>query len=262
MNTESARVLLVVPSLGRRPHLLREALDSIVRQGTSADIILVSPINDETKRIADDFKATLIADPGGLPQAINLGVANAQSHHDYVNWLGDDDLLEDGSLARTTEALEQCPDAVVAYGACRYIDGEGRELWVNKAGPWASWMLSWGPDLIPQPGMLIRRTAWERVGGVDPTYRFAFDLDLLLRLKRYGRLINVGGIVASFRWHPDSLTVGDRSTNLAESERAKRTALGPVASHLRWLWEPPVRGATRAAAWELSRRAQRMTANR
>ena len=56
---------------------------------------------------------------------------------------------------------------VVAFGACRYIDPQGRELWISKAGPWAPRVLKWGPDLIPQPGMLVRRSAWSAVGGLD-----------------------------------------------------------------------------------------------
>ena len=96
---------------------------------------------------------------------------------------------------------------------------------------------------------------WKSVGGVDESYRFAFDLDLLLRLRKLGPLVDTGTIVSSFRWHADSLTVGDRTTNLQESERAKRAALSPNTRKMAWLWERPVRGATRIAAWEVSRRA-------
>jgi len=147
----------------------------------------------------------------------------------------------------------------VAFGSCRYIDGAGRELWVSKAGSWAPRVLLWGPDLIPQPGMLVRVEAWRQVGGLDESYRLAFDLDLLLRLRKHGRLVETPKIVSSFRWHADSLTVDDRSTNIAESERAKRAALSPTARRLAWIWEAPVRVATRAAANSVNRRAQKAT---
>jgi hypothetical protein len=39
-----------------------------------------------------------------------------------VPWLGDDDLLEPGSLTATVAALDADAGAVVAYGSCRYID--------------------------------------------------------------------------------------------------------------------------------------------
>ena len=255
-------VLIVVPTLGQRLGHLRDCLASINIQDPAPSIVLVGPDAPEIRTLASDFGAIWVPDPGSQTKAINDGVATASSHIKYVNWLGDDDLLEPGAISATRDALEADPSATVAYGSCRYIDESGSPLWVNSAGSWASRILSWGPDLIPQPGMLVRLSAWNLVAGVDESYRFAFDLDLLLKLKRIGPLIDVGQIVSSFRWHPDSLTVGDRATNLAESERAKRNALSPRMRPVAWVWEKPVRGATRIAAWEVSRRAQRASGRR
>lgn len=250
---------MVVPTLGNRPQLLRQCLASIVEQSIESTVVLVAPReNVDVKAIAGEFGAQLVADPGSLAAAINVGVAHVPSHDvEYVNWIGDDDLLEAGSLQSTVEALDNALGSVLAFGACRYIDENGAELWVSKAGQWAPRILKWGPDLIPQPGMLVRRSAWEAVGGLDESFRFAFDLDLLLKLQVQGNFVDVGRVVSSFRWHGDSLTVGDRSTSLHESEVARRRALSPMARRLAWIWEGPVRVATRVAAGELHRRARR-----
>jgi GT2 family glycosyltransferase len=249
---------MVVPTLGRRIELLEQCLDSISRQSTPTSIVIVAPTGiAAVEALASRFNAALVPDPGSLAGAINAGVAHAGSSHEFVNWSGDDDLLEPGSLEATVRALDARSERVLAYGACRYIDADGTELWVSRAGKWAPRILKWGPDLIPQPGMLVRQTAWEQVGGLDESFKFAFDLDLLLKLQVMGKFFDVGQIVSSFRWHGDSLTVGDRSTSLAESERARRRALSPVARRGAWLWERPVRLATRMAANELHRRAAR-----
>jgi len=237
--------------------MLLENLASIRTQSVPSDIVIVGPVDDPViGKAAKDFDARLVADPGSLPGAINVGVDCREPRHEFVNWLGDDDLLEAGSLATTTAALDRDPSAVLAYGACRYIDDSGAELWISRAGRWAPRILSWGPDLIPQPGMLVRVDAWAAVGGLDESFRFAFDLDLLLKLRRLGELVSVPDVVAAFRWHGDSLTVADRTTNLVESERAKGRALAPMARRFSWLWRRPVRAATRLAAWEVSRRAR------
>ena len=251
-----ARVLIAVPTRGQRTALLRQCLDSIAGQGVPVDVVIVGPKNPELVAIAAEFDFALLDDPGSLPKAINLGLSTAQAQHEYLNWLGDDDLLVPGSAARVVQALDEDRQAVVAYGACRYIDDQGHDLWVNRAGPWANRLLSWGPDLIPQPGMLIRADAWKSVGGLDTSFSMAFDLDLLLRLRKIGTLIDVGEVVACFRWHASSLTAGDRTRNLQESERAKRASLSPQARRWAWAWEPPVRVATRLAAWEVHRRAR------
>ena len=253
-------MLLVTATLGRRPEYLKQTLESVRSQSVPADIIIVAPLDASgIQKTADNFEATLLADPGSLPAAINLGIAHGLAEHNYayVNWLNDDDLLERGSLAATTELLDRNADAVLAYGACRYIDEQGQQLFVSKAGPWASRILSWGPDLIPQPGMLVRATAWQHVGGLDTSFRLAFDFDLLLRLKKLGALLDTGTVVSSFRWHANSLTVDDRKLNIRESERAKRQNLPPVVRGVAWIWEPPIRWATLMAARFVQRKASR-----
>jgi GT2 family glycosyltransferase len=252
-------VLIVVPTLGRRPEYLAQSLESIKAQAIPATVVIVGPRdNSELAEAAEAFGAELLPDPGSLPGAINLGVQEGGASHDFVTWLNDDDLLEPGSLLPVRDALVSNPRATVAYGSCRYINEDGKELWVNKAGRLAPWILKWGPDLIPQPGSLIRCSAWEAVGGLDESYGLAFDLDLLLRLQKLGPLIDVRRIVSSFRWHSQSLTVDDRHRNISESERAKRNALTPVGRKIAWAWEPPVRWATHLAAREVQRRARRL----
>lgn len=260
VNRADTKVLIVIPTLGTRLNHLHQCLTSIRAQAISVSVIIVGPISPDLVSVAQEFNAELIPDPGSQVKAINAGVALGTSHdtYDFVNWLCDDDLLEPHSLTATVNALRSNPHATVAFGACRYIDEQGQQLWISKAGKWATKVLGWGPDLIPQPGMLVRMAAWQAVGGVDESYRFAFDLDLLLKLKKIGPLIDTGAVVSSFRWHADSLTVSDRTTNLEESEEAKRAALSPTARKFAWIWEKPVRVATRAAAAEVNRRARKL----
>lgn len=256
MTVTDARVLLVVPTLGRRPDYLRQTLASIRAQDVAADIVVVTPADATVAReLASHYACDVLDDPGSLSTAVNLGVATAADRHAYVNWLGDDDLLAPGSLARTAAALDADPGAVVAYGHCVYVDPEGRTLWVSRAGRVAPWLMTWGPDLVPQPGMLVRRDAWARAGGLDASLRFAMDLDLLLRLRNEGRFVDVGVPVSAFRWHPDSLTVSDRSASLDESEAVKRRYLSRWQRAVAPVWELPVRGATRLAARRVTRRA-------
>ena len=250
-------VLVVIPTLGHRLDYLRQTLDSVTEQSLRADLVVVTPASaDETRRLAKSHDAVVVDDPGKLASAINAGIA-AAPHHEFVTWLGDDDLLEPGSLMATASALKSDPNSVLAYGWCRYIDPEGRQLWLNKSGKMAEKILSWGPQLIPQPGMLVRRSAWDAVGGLDESLTLAFDFDLILKLRHHGRLTCVEQPLASFRWHPNSLTVSSRTLNLQESERVKRRQLSPAQRKFAWAWEGPVRVATRVAARRMTRRARR-----
>ena len=251
-----ARVLIIIATLGRRPEYLEQTIESIRSQPVSVDLVVVAPTeNVHIQEISARYGIPLLPDPGSLPMAINRGSEALKSHHEYMNWLNDDDFLEPNSLPLVVNALDSNPQAVVAFGYCRYVDAQGQELWLSKAGNLAPKILNWGPDLIPQPGMLVRSSAWAEVGGVDPSFDLAFDLDLLLKLKKLGTLVSVGHVVSNFRWHPDSLTVDDRAKNLKESERAKRASLPRTLRPVSRVWDLPVRVAIKIAANRIGRTA-------
>jgi len=257
-----ARVLLIIATLGKRPEFLKQTLASIRDQRIPVDLVIVGPPdNEELVNFAAAHKIPMLPDPGSLPAAINLGATVLKDHHQYVNWLNDDDLLEPNTLHGVAETLDHNPRATVAFGYCRYVDAQNQELWVSKAGKLAPKILPWGPDLIPQPGMLVRTSAWKKVNGINTTYSLAFDLDLLLRLKKIGPLVSVPQVVSSFRWHPDSLTVDDRTNNLKESERAKKAALPQGLKLLSPFWDVPVRWAIRRAANRITVQAKNKAKN-
>jgi GT2 family glycosyltransferase len=249
------RVLIVIPTLGRRPELLALTLASIAGQSDEpADVVVVLPADaTEARALAAGAGATLVDDPGGMSAAINAGFALAQPQHAYLNWIGDDDLLAPGALRTAAAALDAEPSAVVAYGWCDYIDDQGRRLFTSRAGRLAPWLMTWGPDLVPQPGCLFRASAVRSVGGIDPGLSYAMDLDLLLRLRRKGSFVNTGTTLASFRWHAASTTVANRTPSLDEAELVKRRYLKPWQRALAPAWERPVRLATRLAARRVSR---------
>jgi GT2 family glycosyltransferase len=252
-----ARVLLIIATLGQRPTFLTQTIASIKAQAVPVDLVIVGPQdNEDLHQLAAKHEIPILPDPGSLPKAINLGATQLQKHHEFVNWLNDDDLLEPNTLHLVIQVLDQNPNASVAFGHCRYVGTDNQELWVSKAGKLAPFILPWGPDLIPQPGMLIRSLAWKDVGGIDASYSLAFDLDLLLRLKKIGPLVCLPTTVSSFRWHPDSLTVDDRTKNLQESERAKRAALPKVLRPVSPLWDAPIRWAIRRAAQRITIKAK------
>lgn len=247
-------ILIVVPTLGQRLEMLEQTLASIRSQDQPADIVVVTPPTAITARkLARAASAHLVDDPGSISAAVNRGWSHAGPQHRYVNWIGDDDLLTEGSLKTASDALDTNPAAVVAFGHCDYIDDEGRRLWTSSAGRLAPWLMTWGPNLLPQPGALFRLAAIRDVGYLDETLQFAMDLDLLLRLRRRGTFVNTRRTLASFRWHPESTTVANRSASLAESEAVKRRYLTPAKRRGAVLWEKPVRVATRIAAGRVTR---------
>jgi GT2 family glycosyltransferase len=255
----SKRVGIVVPTLGRRPDYLRKCLDSI-RLAGDAHVCLVAPIDFDYERLLRlDLVHQYVVDSGkGLPEAINKGFSELPSDIEYINWLGDDDLLSPGSITKAVSALDVDSNTVLVYGSCDYVDSEGNVIWTNRSGQWATTILGFGPQLIPQPGCLFRRSAFIQVGGLNKDFNWAFDFDLLLNLKRVGGLRFIDTTLSSFRWHPESLSVEYRTKSVAEASRVRISHLPPPVRPISWLWEYPVKKATFLAGLRVSERAKNL----
>jgi GT2 family glycosyltransferase len=257
------RVGIVVPTLGERPDYLEQCLRSIRKAG-EAHILIVAPRSfDASGLISAGLVDSVTEDPGsGLPAAINQAIYSLPESVRYVNWLGDDDLLKPGSLSTCSELLDQTPNAVLAFGACDYIDSDENHVWQNRSGQWAVPLLRVGPDLIPQPGALFRRSAFEAVGGLRTNLGWAFDFDLLIRLSKAGKLKYLNQTLASFRWHPESLSVEHRKKSVAEASKVRVSHLPSFLRPISLLWEYPVRQATLIAGKRLTEKAQSKARNK
>lgn len=255
----SPEILVVLPTLGDRLDFLAETLESVAAQRRTVplSLVVVSPPTAEAAReLALSYGATLIDDPrSGISAAINCGL-RARTNERYYAWIGDDDLFLEDGLSLLKRMLDSTPEAVVAYGGCDYIDPDGRLLWRSAAGRLAQVLLPWGPDLIPNPSAMIRLDALEEIGGFDEDLRFAMDLDAFLSLRKLGPFLSTRTSVSAFRWHPDSLTVSDRSGSSKESEAVKRRHLPRALRPLSPLWDSPIRWASRRAAARITGRAQ------
>ena len=239
---------VVVPTLGRRPQFLRTSLQSI-RDAGEAYILLVAPESFDARELLESGLIDEKIDEVGhtLPDAINQGFAQLPDGVQFISWLGDDDMLRPGALTITSAYLAAHPRSSVVYGRCDYIDEHGTVVWTNRSGRWAAPLLRVGPDLVPQPGSLFRRSAFSGTGGLRTDLGWAFDLDILIRLAKFGRLSYVRKTLAAFRWHADSLSVGQRDNSVREASQVRREFLPGWIRPISGLWEMPVRWATNRA---------------
>jgi GT2 family glycosyltransferase len=231
---------IVIPTLGTRADYLSQAVTSIRKATSKAVYILIVAPNGVS--IPENVEVDdVVTDPGqGLAAAINHGMRSLPESVKYVNWLGDDDLLEPSAIDKATAALDGS-SAPFVYGGCRYIDGAGRLLFVNRSGRWAVRLMKFGPQLIPQPGAMFRRNVFTESGGLDEQYKWAFDLDIFIRMSRQAHPVFIPHTLASFRWHDDSLSVGGRRGSVNEASAIRRCNLHPALRPFAFIWEPLVR---------------------
>lgn len=170
-------------------------------------------------------------------QAASINEAIAKGHAPYVCWLNSDDCFLPGGLAKLLGKLEKHSDLPAVYGrAWNLIEKSGKEIpvWVE---PFSERRLALR-CIISQPATLIRRSAWEAVGGVDEHLQMAMDYDLWWRLfKAIGPLEFVDEFVAINREHADTKTSTKRRLHYQEAMEVVRKHHGRVP--LKWWLAQP-----------------------
>jgi GT2 family glycosyltransferase len=232
-------VTIAVPSYNQG-RFLQEALSSIFDQDLPVEVFVADAgSSDGSVDVIKTFESRLAgwrshADRGQAA-AINEGIARGSAP--YVGWLNSDDTLLGGGLKRLVDALERQPSAPAAYGKVwNHLEATGsrRPVWVE---PFSERRLALR-CIVSQPGTLVRRRAWEAVGGIDETLRMAIDYDLWWRLyKNLGSLEFVDQFVALNRDHADTKTNTQRQLHYREAMAIVRKHHGRVP--LKWWLAQP-----------------------
>ena len=200
---------VVTPSFNQAP-FLGITIDSVLGQGYPSLEYIVQD-GGSTDGSVDVLRG--ISHPGlqwesmpdgGQAAAINRG--HRKGSGDIMAWLNSDDIFLPGTLAYVGAFFASNPHVDVVYSHRVLIDATGNEIgrWLLPGHDPSA--LEWA-DYIPQETLFWRRQLWDQVGGLDETFRFAMDWDLLLRFEEAGanvvRLPIFGG---GFRVYEDQLT--------------------------------------------------------
>jgi len=215
---------VVIPTLGTRESYFVACLQALVSERIYLVVVGPESVQEILKRHnlhVDEFVLEDPRDP--LANSINKAVARIPENIPFVSWVGDDDVIRTETMLRILEEFSTHDDVVVVFGDCDYIDESSRFLWKNQPGDRAAKWLALLPQRISQPASAIRYSAWRREGGLHPTYKLAFDYDLFLRLSRAGRFVYRNATLASYRWHPNALSVKSRKASVLEAYRVRNS---------------------------------------
>jgi len=135
----------------------------------------------------------------GQTEAINKGFARARG--EIFAWLNSDDTYLPGAVAEAVEYLESHPQAGMVYGDANLVDEQGRIVGKFPAAQTDYRRLRRGYVHIPQQAAFFRAQLWRQVGPLDPTFYFAMDYDLWVRLAKVSQLHYYPRPWANFRLH-------------------------------------------------------------
>ena len=228
-------ISIVTPSF-RQAHLIERTLKSVVEQGYPKldyhvqDGGSTDGTVDVLERWQDRLTSWESIPDDGQSAAINLGFAKTKG--EIMAWLNSDDVLMPGALDYVASFFHRNPHIDVLYGNRLLIDEDDALIgrWVlpghdDKVLPWA--------DYVPQETLFWRRSIWEKVGGIDESFKFAMDWDLLLRFRSAGaRFAHRPVYLGAFRIHAKQKTsAAINEIGFQEMNRLRQREFGRDVTH-------------------------------
>jgi glycosyltransferase involved in cell wall biosynthesis len=147
----------------------------------------------------------------GLPGNWNAGVSLSRGQ--WIHLLHDDDYILPGFYARLQQSLEECSDSIgAAFTGYENINDQGEVVFCQQLygekGIAQDWLQRIGiTNLLNMPAVVIRRSAYERLGGYHPELIYTSDWEFYKRLAAFYQGWYEPEILARWRQHSQNKTI-------------------------------------------------------
>jgi ADP-heptose:LPS heptosyltransferase/GT2 family glycosyltransferase len=227
---------IVTPSF-EQPAFLESTMVSILNQDYPKLLYVVQDgaSHDASAQIIARYAARLrhwASEPDrGQADAIRKAFAHIEPElgpDDVMAWFNSDDLVAPRALKFVASYFATHPRVDAVYGHRIIIDDADREIgrWIMPRHERDS--IEW-IDYVPQETLFWRKRAWDLAGGIDPTFQFALDWDLLARFRQAGcRIVRLPYFLGCFRVHAHQKTSQViHTTGAQEMSRIRSRFHGP-----------------------------------
>ena len=233
---------VMIPTFNCNP-FLPTTLESVLAQDPGPAIMQIEVVDDHSADDPADIVVSLGRDRVHyFRQRSNVGITKNfadclnRSRGRLVHMLHGDDCVRPGFYAQMSRLFEANPS--IGAGFCRslYIDGNGRELGATAPEQGNSGML---PDALERlaleqrimtPSMVVRREAYERLGGFDDRLPCSEDWEMWVRIAAHYPIGYEPSTLAAYRMHSHSNT--GRNTHDAANMRFTRAAIDMFEKYL------------------------------
>ncbi len=222
---------LVTPSYNQARYLEAPIRSGLAQDGVEIEYLIVDGGSTDgsvqiIRKYADRLAWWTSEPDRGQADALRKGFERASG--DVLAWVNSDDLLAPGAARSALRALEAHPEAGLVYGNAASIDADGRPLNDMLFRPYTAADLA-AFNIICQPAVFFRREAYQKTGGLDPSFHFLLDHDLWLRIAARGPIRHVPELWAFARQHPEAKNVAQADKFGEEAHRLVEKLAGDPA---------------------------------
>ena len=223
---------------------LRKTLAAILAQDPGPELMQIEVVDDCS---TNDNPAAVVAELGknrvqffrqsknlGVPKNFDTCLERSQGH--LVHILHGDDLVLEGFYDKMQNAFEQQPNLGAAFCRHIFIDEEGgqqnlSDLEQDKSGILNNWLERLASEQrIMTPSIVVRREAYEKLGGFDQRLICSEDWEMWVRIAANYPIWYEVEPLAVYRMHNNSNT--GRHIRTGEDMRYTRKAISIFKTYL------------------------------
>jgi glycosyltransferase involved in cell wall biosynthesis len=210
-------VSIITAAYNAAPYL-EETIESVLSQDYALIeyLVLDDGSTDETPEIIARYRDRVWSrrhENMGETNTVNMGFELAQG--ELIGVVSADDPLLPGIVTGMVEQFESNPDVIVIYPDWDMIDDKGDLIQHITTYDYSYRdMVRWH-HCMPGPGTFFRRPIVKELGGRDPAFRYAGDLDFWFRAGLLGPFKRLPRTLARYRWHAGSTTLGQQGKAMA-----------------------------------------------
>jgi len=199
-------VSIITPSYNQSAYLEQTMLSVLEQNYPQVEYIVIDGAStdrsvDIIKKYAGKLTYWVSEKDAGQADAINKGLARATG--DVAAWLNSDDYYLPDTIGAVVKMFDENPDTALVYGNMLAVDEHGKTFnTLNYKQLTLEDLLCF--QIIGQPAVFMRRTAFEKAGGLDSSFHFLLDHHLWIRIAQQGRILHVPQTWAAARYHPQA----------------------------------------------------------
>lgn len=190
---------------------LRQSIDSVLAQSyQNWELLILDDCSTDSSSdigkeyVHKDSRIRYYRNESNLRLPGNLNRGFSLSKGDYLTWTSDDNMYRPTAIEKLVRALQENPNAQLAFASCRIIDENDNPvefIMVNER----SKKRIVGIDSVGAC-FLYTRKAYDTVGDYDETYTLVEDFDYWQRIFHHFDTVAIEEILYDYRYHSRALT--------------------------------------------------------